>query len=133
MLSINSCAQYRIIDKQLRTIQDYLDTHPEDPNYVPPPKKRRESREDTCKPFSMMIDVDAWASIFWEEASVEFKSWWKSQQGKQYQAKIKPFWGFMKGLHRMFENPSLDDEQLTSHLWNIILPVQGFNGRMPTS
>uniref|UniRef100_A0A915K0E2 Uncharacterized protein n=1 Tax=Romanomermis culicivorax TaxID=13658 RepID=A0A915K0E2_ROMCU len=28
------------IDKQLRTIQDYLESHPEDPNYVPPSKKR---------------------------------------------------------------------------------------------
>uniref|UniRef100_A0A915K5X8 Uncharacterized protein n=1 Tax=Romanomermis culicivorax TaxID=13658 RepID=A0A915K5X8_ROMCU len=27
------------IDRQLRTIQDYLETHPEDPNYVPPSKK----------------------------------------------------------------------------------------------
>uniref|UniRef100_A0A915IV00 Uncharacterized protein n=1 Tax=Romanomermis culicivorax TaxID=13658 RepID=A0A915IV00_ROMCU len=27
------------MDKQLRTIQDYLESHPEDPNYVPPSKK----------------------------------------------------------------------------------------------
>uniref|UniRef100_A0A915JPS6 Uncharacterized protein n=1 Tax=Romanomermis culicivorax TaxID=13658 RepID=A0A915JPS6_ROMCU len=30
-------------NKQLQTIQDYLETHPEDPNYLPPPKKRRDS------------------------------------------------------------------------------------------
>uniref|UniRef100_A0A915KIW3 Uncharacterized protein n=1 Tax=Romanomermis culicivorax TaxID=13658 RepID=A0A915KIW3_ROMCU len=37
----------KAIDKQLRTIQDYLESHPEDTNYVPPGKKRRDSREDT--------------------------------------------------------------------------------------
>uniref|UniRef100_A0A915KKK2 Uncharacterized protein n=1 Tax=Romanomermis culicivorax TaxID=13658 RepID=A0A915KKK2_ROMCU len=26
---------------------DYLESHPEDPNYVPPSKKRRDLREDT--------------------------------------------------------------------------------------
>uniref|UniRef100_A0A915J219 Uncharacterized protein n=1 Tax=Romanomermis culicivorax TaxID=13658 RepID=A0A915J219_ROMCU len=30
------------IDRQLRTIQDYLESHPEDPNYVPPSEKRRD-------------------------------------------------------------------------------------------
>uniref|UniRef100_A0A915JVD8 Uncharacterized protein n=1 Tax=Romanomermis culicivorax TaxID=13658 RepID=A0A915JVD8_ROMCU len=34
------------IDKQLRTIQDYPESHPKDSNYVPPWKKRRDSRED---------------------------------------------------------------------------------------
>uniref|UniRef100_A0A915IXV6 Uncharacterized protein n=1 Tax=Romanomermis culicivorax TaxID=13658 RepID=A0A915IXV6_ROMCU len=35
------------IDKQLRTIQDYLESHPEDPNYVLLLKKRRDSWEET--------------------------------------------------------------------------------------
>uniref|UniRef100_A0A915IME6 Uncharacterized protein n=1 Tax=Romanomermis culicivorax TaxID=13658 RepID=A0A915IME6_ROMCU len=35
-----------VIDERLRTIQDYLESHPEDPNYVPPWKKRGDSRED---------------------------------------------------------------------------------------
>uniref|UniRef100_A0A915JX45 Uncharacterized protein n=1 Tax=Romanomermis culicivorax TaxID=13658 RepID=A0A915JX45_ROMCU len=33
----------KAIDKQLRTIQDYLESHPEDPNYVLPSKKRPDS------------------------------------------------------------------------------------------
>uniref|UniRef100_A0A915IF96 Uncharacterized protein n=1 Tax=Romanomermis culicivorax TaxID=13658 RepID=A0A915IF96_ROMCU len=28
-------------------LEDYLESHPEDPNYVPPSKKRRDSQEDT--------------------------------------------------------------------------------------
>uniref|UniRef100_A0A915HJG8 Uncharacterized protein n=1 Tax=Romanomermis culicivorax TaxID=13658 RepID=A0A915HJG8_ROMCU len=35
------------MDRQLHTIQDHLESHPEDPNYVPPSKKCRDSREDT--------------------------------------------------------------------------------------
>uniref|UniRef100_A0A915HIM5 Uncharacterized protein n=1 Tax=Romanomermis culicivorax TaxID=13658 RepID=A0A915HIM5_ROMCU len=70
----------------------------------------------------MTIDVDELASVFWEEASVEFKNWWKSQYGEQYLARTKPFWGFMKRLCPMFENCMLDDEQLASHLWNILPP-----------
>uniref|UniRef100_A0A915KBW0 Uncharacterized protein n=1 Tax=Romanomermis culicivorax TaxID=13658 RepID=A0A915KBW0_ROMCU len=35
-----------VINKQLRTIQHYLESHPEDPNYVPPSKKHCDSRED---------------------------------------------------------------------------------------
>uniref|UniRef100_A0A915JID6 Uncharacterized protein n=1 Tax=Romanomermis culicivorax TaxID=13658 RepID=A0A915JID6_ROMCU len=73
-------------------------------------------------PFFTTIDVDTWASTFWEEASVDFRNWWNSHWGEQYQARLKPFWGFMKHLCRMFENPSLDDEQLASHLWNIRRP-----------
>uniref|UniRef100_A0A915L7Y9 Uncharacterized protein n=1 Tax=Romanomermis culicivorax TaxID=13658 RepID=A0A915L7Y9_ROMCU len=68
------------------------------------------------------MDVDAWASVFWEEASFEFKSWWKSQQREEYLARMKCFWGFMKCPCGMFKNPSLDDEQLASHLWNILPP-----------
>uniref|UniRef100_A0A915HGT5 Uncharacterized protein n=1 Tax=Romanomermis culicivorax TaxID=13658 RepID=A0A915HGT5_ROMCU len=34
------------IDKQLRMIQDYLETHPEDPIYIPPPKKCHDSQEE---------------------------------------------------------------------------------------
>uniref|UniRef100_A0A915I8G4 Uncharacterized protein n=1 Tax=Romanomermis culicivorax TaxID=13658 RepID=A0A915I8G4_ROMCU len=69
-----------------------------------------------------MTDVDAWVSVFWEEASVDFKMWWKGQQGAEYPARQTPFWGFMKPLHRMFQNPSLADDQLASHLWNILPP-----------
>uniref|UniRef100_A0A915KHF9 Uncharacterized protein n=1 Tax=Romanomermis culicivorax TaxID=13658 RepID=A0A915KHF9_ROMCU len=36
-----------VIDRQLRTIQDYLESHPEDLNYVPPSKKCCDLREDT--------------------------------------------------------------------------------------
>uniref|UniRef100_A0A915HU61 Uncharacterized protein n=1 Tax=Romanomermis culicivorax TaxID=13658 RepID=A0A915HU61_ROMCU len=36
-----------VIDKQLQTIQDYLESHPEDPTYVPPSKKCHNSQEDT--------------------------------------------------------------------------------------
>uniref|UniRef100_A0A915KN22 Uncharacterized protein n=1 Tax=Romanomermis culicivorax TaxID=13658 RepID=A0A915KN22_ROMCU len=68
------------------------------------------------------IDVEAWASVFWEEALIKFKNWWKSQCGEQYPARTKLFWGFMKCLRLMFENPTLDDEQLTSHLSNILPP-----------
>uniref|UniRef100_A0A915HTA3 Uncharacterized protein n=1 Tax=Romanomermis culicivorax TaxID=13658 RepID=A0A915HTA3_ROMCU len=41
--------RYKIPKKmrQLRTIQDYLEPHLEDPNYVPPSKKRHDLREDT--------------------------------------------------------------------------------------
>uniref|UniRef100_A0A915HNB6 Mating-type protein MAT-1 n=1 Tax=Romanomermis culicivorax TaxID=13658 RepID=A0A915HNB6_ROMCU len=35
---------------------------------------------------------------------------------------MQPFWGFMKRLCPMFKNPPLDDEQLASHLWNILPP-----------
>uniref|UniRef100_A0A915HMW7 Uncharacterized protein n=1 Tax=Romanomermis culicivorax TaxID=13658 RepID=A0A915HMW7_ROMCU len=31
-------SERNVINKQLRTIQDYLEMHPEDPNYVPPSK-----------------------------------------------------------------------------------------------
>uniref|UniRef100_A0A915J454 Uncharacterized protein n=1 Tax=Romanomermis culicivorax TaxID=13658 RepID=A0A915J454_ROMCU len=69
-----------------------------------------------------MIDIDTWAWVFWEEALVKFKNWWKSQCGEQYLASMKPFWGFMKCLCQMFEKPTLDDVQLASHMWNILLP-----------
>uniref|UniRef100_A0A915JEI1 Uncharacterized protein n=1 Tax=Romanomermis culicivorax TaxID=13658 RepID=A0A915JEI1_ROMCU len=35
---------------------------------------------------------------------------------------MKPYWCFMKRLCLMFENPMLDEEQLASHLWNILPP-----------
>uniref|UniRef100_A0A915IFE1 Uncharacterized protein n=1 Tax=Romanomermis culicivorax TaxID=13658 RepID=A0A915IFE1_ROMCU len=70
----------------------------------------------------MTSHVDMWVSVFWEEALVDFKRWWKSQRGEQYPARLKPFWGFMKCLPRMFENLSLADQQLALHLWNILPP-----------
>uniref|UniRef100_A0A915ILS1 Uncharacterized protein n=1 Tax=Romanomermis culicivorax TaxID=13658 RepID=A0A915ILS1_ROMCU len=73
-------------------------------------------------PFFTMIDVDRWVLVFWEEASVNFKNWWKSQWGEQYPARMKPFWGFMECLRLMLKNPLLADKQLASHLWNILLP-----------
>uniref|UniRef100_A0A915I2X2 Uncharacterized protein n=1 Tax=Romanomermis culicivorax TaxID=13658 RepID=A0A915I2X2_ROMCU len=44
------------------------------------------------EPFLTMTDADAWASIFWEEALAEFKTWWESQEGVEYLARQKPFW-----------------------------------------
>uniref|UniRef100_A0A915K6H0 Uncharacterized protein n=1 Tax=Romanomermis culicivorax TaxID=13658 RepID=A0A915K6H0_ROMCU len=73
------------------------------------------------------IDIDTLVSTF-REASINFKSWWKRQQGKLYLARMKPFWGFMKCLQGMFENPSLDDAQLALHLWITSRPVRGLNG-----
>uniref|UniRef100_A0A915LAL5 Uncharacterized protein n=1 Tax=Romanomermis culicivorax TaxID=13658 RepID=A0A915LAL5_ROMCU len=68
----------------------------------------------------MMINDNTWASVFWEEASVEFKNWWKTQHREQYPARTEPFWGFIKPLHRIFKNGILDDKQLALHLWNIL-------------
>uniref|UniRef100_A0A915KEF5 Uncharacterized protein n=1 Tax=Romanomermis culicivorax TaxID=13658 RepID=A0A915KEF5_ROMCU len=73
-------------------------------------------------PFLMAMDIDELALVFWEEVSVKFKNWWNSQHGEQYPTRTKPFGGFMKRLGRMFENPTLDDEQLASHMWNILPP-----------
>uniref|UniRef100_A0A915KBA5 Uncharacterized protein n=1 Tax=Romanomermis culicivorax TaxID=13658 RepID=A0A915KBA5_ROMCU len=73
-------------------------------------------------PFLTTIDINVLASTFWEEASIDFKSWWKSQHGELYWARTKPLWGFIKPLHQMLENPTLDDEQLAWHLWNILPP-----------
>uniref|UniRef100_A0A915JW57 Uncharacterized protein n=1 Tax=Romanomermis culicivorax TaxID=13658 RepID=A0A915JW57_ROMCU len=70
----------------------------------------------------MTIDVDALGLVFWKGASVQFKNWWGSQHGEQYLTRTKPFWGFMKQLCQMFQNHMLDDEQLASHLWNILQP-----------
>uniref|UniRef100_A0A915HSE7 Uncharacterized protein n=1 Tax=Romanomermis culicivorax TaxID=13658 RepID=A0A915HSE7_ROMCU len=74
---------------------------------------------EAYEPLFTTIDVDAWVSVFLGEALVEFKSWWKASR-EQYLARMKPFWGFMKRLCWMFENPLLDDKQLASHLWNIL-------------
>uniref|UniRef100_A0A915JL20 Uncharacterized protein n=1 Tax=Romanomermis culicivorax TaxID=13658 RepID=A0A915JL20_ROMCU len=73
--------------------------------------------------FLTMINVDVLALTFWKEVLISFKSWWKSQRGELYLARRKPFWSFMKRLCPMLENPMLDDEQLASHLWNILPPV----------
>uniref|UniRef100_A0A915J0F1 Uncharacterized protein n=1 Tax=Romanomermis culicivorax TaxID=13658 RepID=A0A915J0F1_ROMCU len=72
--------------------------------------------------FLTTTDLDAWASVSWEEASAEFKNWLKSQWGVEYPARQKPVRGFMKCSPWMFENPSLADDHLASHLWNILPP-----------
>uniref|UniRef100_A0A915HTH1 Uncharacterized protein n=1 Tax=Romanomermis culicivorax TaxID=13658 RepID=A0A915HTH1_ROMCU len=61
-----------------------------------------EGRLRGLQAFFMTTDIEAWASVFWEEASVDFKTWWKGQQGAEYPARQKPFWAFMKRLRQMF-------------------------------